>query len=509
MEIPDYYATQEEKDKYNEAPICPEYTLPPTWEELFTLKYSNKAINKLYIQSEIERVAKNYADLMKESFEKWEMIINQNNYKDYDKDYEEQTGKLKIEKKDENNIIKEIKSLEYFKVDEKEIKSNIEYYTKNIDELKKINIIICKAKEGGIYDLTIQEAIKKVYPDNPNHFNFQGKWEDLFNLQCPKYKTDFLMELTKHNLIYGDKNNEEINDNIKNDEYNKLIDIIFDKAKEGNLIKKSNPREIISKINNFVNIYIPYEWEELREYNGEIYALEMLLKAIEIEILKNKYSETDKKKNYDYYDELIGEDNYEKYKVYYNEFKIKCDFLGNVNKIISYIEKNDSYISDDDVKDVKDFKNLTFDCLSEDLSISTILDYEKKFTKIKEKIEYQKNKNRKKNSYNNYNSYNNSSYNSGSSNNSGSSKKDDRKKYNLNICQNCKNTCIGCSNKLKGGEGIGKGFHIHKNCQTSSCYFCGKTSNVKERETVYLCKSCYHSNKFDVSLCIECHQSFH
>ena len=78
-----------EKDKYNEAPVCPEYTLPPTWEELFTLKSSNKAINKLYIQSEIERVAKNHADWKKESLEQWEHIINENNYKDYDKDYKE------------------------------------------------------------------------------------------------------------------------------------------------------------------------------------------------------------------------------------------------------------------------------------------------------------------------------------------------------------------------------------------------------------------------------------
>lgn len=512
MEVPDFYAEQEEKDKYNEAPVCPEYTLPPTWEELFSLKSSNKAINKLYIQSEIERVAKNHADWKKESLEKWELIINENNYKDYDKDYKEQTGKLKTETKDEKIIIKEIKSLEYFKVTENEIKNNIDYYTKNIDELKKINTIISKAKEGGIYDLTVEEAIKKVYPDNPNHFNFQGKWEDLFNLQCPKYKTDFLMELTETNLIYGDINNEELNDNIENEKKNNLIEVIFDKAKEGNLIEKSNPRELTSKINSFANIYFPYEWENLREYNLENYILEILLRAIEIEILKNKYSKTDKKRNYDYYDELIGEENYNKYKTYYNEFQMKNKFLDDVNKTIGYIEKNDSYISDDDVvKDIKEFKNLTFDCLSEDLKISTILDYNKKFEKIKEKIEKEKDKNRKNKNYNNYNSYNNSSYNSGSSNNSGSSKNDDRKKCYLNICQNCKNTCIGCRKKLKGGEGIGKGFKIHQKCQTSSsssCYFCDKTRDVKERETVYLCKPCYNSHKFDSSVCVECHKSF-
>ena len=121
MQIPNYYAEPEEKAKYDEAPICPEYTLPPTWEDLFKLNSSNKAINKLYIQSEIERVAKNYADWKGESLEIWKNIINQDNYKDYDKDYEEQTGKLK--KKDENTIIKEIKSLEYFEVNENEIKN--------------------------------------------------------------------------------------------------------------------------------------------------------------------------------------------------------------------------------------------------------------------------------------------------------------------------------------------------------------------------------------------------
>lgn len=510
MKVPGYDAEQEEKDKYNEAPICPEYTLPPTWEELFTLKNSNKVINKLYIQSEIERVSKNHADWKKESLEKWENIINENNYKDYDKDYEEQTGKLKIktETKDKNIVMKEIKSLEYFKVNENEIKNNIDYYTKNIDELKKINTIICKAKEGGIYDLTIQEAIKKVFPDNPNHI--QGKWEDLFNLQTPKYKTDFLMKLTEKN-IYWEKTKKEIKKEMEKEEKDKkknLIDAIFDKAKEGNLIKKSNPREIMSKINGCVKDYIPDEWKELHEYNLENYILEMLLKAIEIEILKNKYSKTDKKKNYDYYDELIGVDNYEKYKTYYNEFNNKYNYLEKINKTIRYIENNDSYISEDDVKEIKDFKKLTFDCLSEDLNILTIFGYDDKFTKIKEKIEKKKNMNRKNNDYNNYNSNNNSSYNSGSSNNSGSSKKDDRKKCNLILCQNCKNTCIGCRKKLKGGEGIGKGFHIHKKCQTSSCYFCGKASDIKERETVYLCKSCYNSKKFDWSLCVDCHKSF-
>ena len=62
------------------------YTLPHTWEELFNLETSIVAVDKLYIQSEIERVIKNYADRLNVNSKKLEHIINQDNYEEYDND---------------------------------------------------------------------------------------------------------------------------------------------------------------------------------------------------------------------------------------------------------------------------------------------------------------------------------------------------------------------------------------------------------------------------------------
>jgi len=78
------------------------YTLPHTWEELFNLETSIVAVDKLYIQSEIERVIKNYADRLNVNSKKLEHIINQDNYEEYDNDIENKIKTIQInEEKDE------------------------------------------------------------------------------------------------------------------------------------------------------------------------------------------------------------------------------------------------------------------------------------------------------------------------------------------------------------------------------------------------------------------------
>ena len=73
---------------FQNAPPCPEYTLPPTWEELFQSKCSVKAIDKLYIESKILKIAKNNADWYNETFEKWLSIVDVFNYQQYSKDFQ-------------------------------------------------------------------------------------------------------------------------------------------------------------------------------------------------------------------------------------------------------------------------------------------------------------------------------------------------------------------------------------------------------------------------------------
>jgi len=61
------------------------------------LQNSDTAIEKLFIQSEIERVIKGYANLKNESVEEWKNKINKSNYENYDKELTEE-----FEKKNQN-----------------------------------------------------------------------------------------------------------------------------------------------------------------------------------------------------------------------------------------------------------------------------------------------------------------------------------------------------------------------------------------------------------------------
>lgn len=73
---PDYGPLEiKTKELLNDYEILPEYILPPTWEELFKLQCHDTAIEKLFVQSEIERVIKQYADLNQESVDNWNFRI--------------------------------------------------------------------------------------------------------------------------------------------------------------------------------------------------------------------------------------------------------------------------------------------------------------------------------------------------------------------------------------------------------------------------------------------------
>ena len=215
------------------------------------------------------------------------------------------------------------------------------------------------------------------------------------------------------------------------------------------------------------------------------------------------------------------------YKENYDKNVLKYNTLENIKKNISYIKDNSTYVKGEhpNLKDeIEKFNNLKLNFESE----SEIREYSIKFAQIKEEIslkikeekkrklerekerrrerEKERERNESYNSYANYNNYSNSSYAGSSSNN------DDGKKVYLKLCQDCKNNCVGCGSKRKidaGGAGVSKGFGQHKKCQNNSCYICGKSnSSVCERDSTHLCKACYHSNKFDISKCLDCHKSF-
>ena len=51
-------SSENKEEIWNEAPINPEYVVPSKWEDLFDLEISDKAIDKLYIASEIQKLEK-------------------------------------------------------------------------------------------------------------------------------------------------------------------------------------------------------------------------------------------------------------------------------------------------------------------------------------------------------------------------------------------------------------------------------------------------------------------
>ena len=109
---------------------------------------------------------------------------------------------------------------------------------------------------------------------------------------------------------------------------------------------------------------------------------------------------------------------------------------------------------------------------------------------------------RENRNYNNNNNYSSSS----------SSINSEMKKSYVKLCSHCKNNCVNCKCVIKGSEiRTGKAFGLHNKCQTDSCFICGtsrRSDDVKERQSSYLCKSCYNNNKLDSTKCISCKKQF-
>jgi hypothetical protein len=161
---PDYGPLEKKtKELLGEPTVLPEYTLPSTWEELFKLQSSEIAINKLYIQSKIERIIKDYAEMKGDSIETLKTKINQNNYETYEEELKEQFD-------------------------------------------NKIRLIIQKVKNLNIYNYSPFDVIRKNYPEYPKYSDYPKKWENLFKLEGENDKIDYLIEV----IDYVDRNKERL-----------------------------------------------------------------------------------------------------------------------------------------------------------------------------------------------------------------------------------------------------------------------------------------------------------
>ena len=268
---------EEEKKKIDEkTPINPEYVVPSKWENLFRLEISDKALDKLYIESKILFLATEFSYWKNENIEQWLLKINKDNYQKYEEEFEKQKNDERSSYNKIKKVLKEIISLEHFKKAEEEIRNNIDYYYNNINLFIKIDNIIENAIIGdiydltpgeayNIYDLTPGEAYKKVTGDNPNHLNLPDKWEDLFNLGVKEWAIDILLATTKNN--------------IKNKEF------------EANRIESNR---------EFEGYYKTYKKNEINESNNQVMDKKTLLKEIK-QLKYFKVKESEIKKNVGYY----------------------------------------------------------------------------------------------------------------------------------------------------------------------------------------------------------------
>ena len=290
---------------------------------------------------------------------------------------------------------------------------------------------------------------------------------------------------------------------------------------KGGFYDRLSPKTLYKKIYNY-ELFTEDKWIDLRnlKYKKEDYI--KLQIAVDIEYIKVKLSKYDKTRSYDYYDNLIDINNYKKYDIELYKYQL----IEDAEYYIKNIEENGSYLSSEEyseakkhIQEFKDYKAIYSNVWDTD----KLSHYKYKFRRLKDlisdRIEKEKEKEennddededeerpRRNNNYSSSSSnYSNSSY-----NNSSSSRNNDMKKAYVSLCQNCKNSCVGCQRKIKNTEiGASKAFGLHNKCKGSSCYICGKSnSTVREKNSSYLCKSCYRSNKYDPTKCLSCKKSF-
>ena len=257
--------------------------------------------------------------------------------------------------------------------------------------------------------------------------------------------------------------------------------------------------------------------------------LEELYTAVKIEKLKFYLShyELEEYLTYNYYDKVINVNNYYLYEKDFNKYFGNYQRLkkieDNASYILCYIE--DYYYGNDKERIIKNINYFREKNLNVKSDLYGIDIYEKEFEKVSKEIKKErdeeikemkrirreeKRREREREERRNRN-YNNNSYRSNYSSSSSSNNSDLKKSY-VKLCRYCKNNCVCCKRVIKGSEmHTGKAFGLHNKCQINSCFICGTSKGsdeVRERQTSYLCKSCYNSQKLDWTTCISCHKWF-
>lgn len=356
-------------------------------------------------------------------------------------------------------------------------------------------------KSPGKWKYEINEFNYKKYDEN--YEEERKKLKRYINIQeeNEKYAIKEIMKLKNLNLKVNDirKNIDYYIENM--DEFQKIDNIIENSkiAKVYNL----KPVEVARKYDNINDYDFPDKWKDLFSLKSLRDETEFLRKATSAEKVKKKLIDFDEK-NSDFYKKEINIDNYEHYDKEYNYYVQNKKRIQKINKYINKIKKHNE-IEEKYADKIKEFKNN----VNFKTKLDTMDDYENLFYNATKEIidddSYNDNDNDNNYVYKTYNTSGNSS-----NYDKRNKERDEKQKVKMFLCPSCRNNCIGCKRKLKGIEGVGREFFIHKKCRINLCYICGKDRNICEKNHFRLCKPCYHSktNRFYSSLCFICHKNF-
>ena len=461
-----------------EYSIIPEYILPAKWEELFKLESTDTAIDKLFIQSEIERIKKDYSEINFRNIESLQNEINQNNYKDYDE----------------------------------KIKENID---------KNIKLIIQNVKDLNIYNLTPNELIIKFYPEN-SKYSYPKQWKNLFKLQ-DKSKIDYLLGVTEYlkrekKKMEREKEEERLREIERQIEEKKAEEERIEKEKKEMMKQKKDigdkydKLKVLKKYIDYKNIKKNYQYyinnyetfkkinnilglgKELQEYNIHPVGPKTVFKNV------FKYDGCDLKNWKDLvkldYDKDILDKLLLAVKLSLATRKISVH-LSNIDNKFRYMNKGDKKDCKDLQEKYKEFKELN---LEPEEKFKALEEYEKKFNRyairaknahidgILELNEKIRRRREEKGLDPNFQVL---------------------YKVGINLCNGCKGACVGCGKALSPGKRVTRSLGLHKKCYRNSCFICGKSTTVGDkRGDVYLCFNCNDSKKYPNNKCICCISSW-
>ena len=538
------------KELLNDYEILPEYALPDKWEELFKLETHNTAIEKLLIQSEIERIIKEYGEFSENNYKS---VINQENYKNYDKELEQ----LKIKQLELK--ISRLKDLKYFNVSERQILKNIKYYSDNFEQFFKIDGIIGFIKANGLSYLSPYEFIKKYYSDYPKD-GYPEEWQKLFDIADKedniKQLENAIIYIQMHDVLEKEKvekmkqeekeekerlkekeekrRKADIKKNIvekiqalkhfkmgsawikdkknyyiKNYESFVKIDQMIDMAKEAGFFN-TKPEVIYKKAYGHEKCEAD-DWKALFKLKHSKEDIDDLFIAVKVEYLKRRLGEY--QESYNYYSTLIEPSNYE----YYEK---QWDNIQEVRKILDRISNNKQKVNTDKYHYFQSYQIDNINKLNEEYSkanlnaksdMATIEKFDKeyrewkeiKLRKVREEKEEEEERRREE-----------AAERRAMKESAERSRNNELKKVYVKLCTSCycDSKCLGCGVKLSGAHNISNkgsylGYALHAKCQTSTCFVCRK-KNGEERSSTHLCKSCYQSGKYNVYKCIWCGGDF-